>query len=141
MKRSKLKVILLVITQVLRAAIKKHGIVRRHVGTRRAVVQIKLRDDSIGRYYEISSKGVKSTAGIHHSPDVTMLFKDVDTALVFLNPKADHAEIIHAAKNFRVMILGPDDLVVWFMQLMNLNANGRLADGHHNARRLHALHH
>lgn len=129
MKRSKLKVILLVITQVLRAAIKKHGIVRRHVGTRRAVVQIKLRDDSIGRYYEISSKGVKSTAGIHHSPDVTMLFKDVDTALVFLNPKADHAEIIHAAKNFRVMILGPDDLVVWFMQLMNLTQTAGLQMG------------
>lgn len=135
MKQAKLKVILLVISEVLRRAVKKHGAVRKHVGGRRAVVQIKVRDDSIGRYYEISPTGVKSTAGIHRTPDVTMLFKDVDTALVFLNPKANHAEIIHAAKNFRAMILGPDELVVWFMQLMNLTQTAglemgtRMADG------------
>ena len=70
MKQAKLKIILFVITHVLRGAIKKHGVVRKHVGQRRVVVQIKLKDDSIGRYYEISNSGVKSTAGVTPQPDV-----------------------------------------------------------------------
>ena len=107
MKQTKLRIVLFAITHVLRGAIKKHGTVRKHVGQRRAVVQIKLKDDSIGRWYEISSSGVKSTAGIHPKPDVLMVFKDLDTALTFLDPKVSQAEIIHAAKNFRVMVLGP----------------------------------
>ena len=129
MNQTKLKIILLVIVQVLRRAIKKQGLVRRHVGSRRCTVQIKLKDDSIGRIYEISSAGVKSTAGIHPSPDVLMIFKDLDTALTFLNPKVKQADIIHAAKNFRVMVLGPDELVVWFMQLMNLTQTAGLQVG------------
>ena len=129
MNQAKLKVILFVITQVLRHALRKHARVRKHVGQRRCVVQIKLKDDSIGRYYEFSGGSVKSRAGIHASPDVLMLFKDLSTALIFLNPKANHAEIIHAAKNFRVMVLGPDELVVWFMQLMNLTQTAGLQMG------------
>ena len=129
MNQTKLKIILLVIVQVLRRAIKKQGLVRRHVGSRRCTVQIKLKDDSIGRIYEISSAGVKSSAGIHPSPDVLMIFKDLDTALTFLNPKVKHSEIIHAAKNFRVMVLGPDELVVWFMQLMNLTQTAGIQVG------------
>ena len=60
MNQAKLKVILFVIIQVLRRAIQKHGIVRKHVGQRRVVAQIRLKDGSIGRYYEISASGVKS---------------------------------------------------------------------------------
>lgn len=129
MKQTKLRIVLFAITHVLRGAIKKHGTVRKHVGQRRAVVQIKLKDDSIGRWYEISSSGVKSTAGIHPKPDVLMVFKDLDTALTFLDPKVSQAEIIHAAKNFRVMVLGPDELCVWFMQLMNLTQSASLQMG------------
>src|SRR5207248_2930116 len=47
----------------------------------------------------------------------------------FLNPRVSQAEIIHAAKNFRVMVLGPDELVVWFMQLMNLTQKAGLEFG------------
>ncbi|MBI2960357.1 MAG: molybdopterin-dependent oxidoreductase, partial [Betaproteobacteria bacterium] len=58
-----------------------------------------------------------------------------ETALGFLKLPADHAEIIHAAKNFRVEVEGPDDLVSWFMQLLNmipragLEYGTRMADG------------
>ena len=72
---------------------------------------------------------MQSTAGVTAQPDVLMLFKDLATALTFLNPKVSQAEIIHAAKNFRVMVLGPDDLAVWFMQLMNLTQTAGLQMG------------
>ena len=98
MKQAKLKIILFAITHVLRGAIKKHSVVRKHVGQRRVVVQIKLKDDSIGRYYEISNSGVKSTAGVTPQPDVLMLFKDLDTALTFLNPNVSQAEIIQIGR-------------------------------------------
>ena len=41
------------------------------------------------------------------------------TALVFLKPPPDYAEIVHAAKNMRAMVMGPDRLTIWFMQMMN----------------------
>ena len=120
MKYVKLKVILFAISHVLRHAIKKHAVVQKHVGSQNCVLQIKLRDNSVGRYYHISSAGVQSKAGFHPQPDVIVDLKDVDTALMFLNPKPDQAEIIHAVKNFRVLVIGPDNLVVWFSQLMNM---------------------
>jgi hypothetical protein len=129
MKQVKLRIVLFVIVQVLRGALKKHPRVRGHVGTRCRVVQIKLKDNSIGRWYEIGASGVNSGAGLHPSPDVTLLLKDLDTALTFLDPKVSQAEIIHAAKNFRVMVLRPDELCVWFMQLMNLTQTAGLEFG------------
>src|ERR1700688_4368597 len=129
MKQTKLRIVLLVITQVLRHALKKHELVRRHAGNRRCTVQIKLKDDSIGRYYAFDAGKVHSTAGIHPNPDLNMVFKDLDTALTFLSPGVSQAEIIHAAKNFRVMVLGPDELGVWFMQLMNLTQTASLSMG------------
>ena len=52
---------------------------------------------------------------------MTMLFKDVATALQFLLPNRDQGEIIHAAKNFKVVTTGPDELVVWFTQTLNIS--------------------
>jgi trimethylamine-N-oxide reductase (cytochrome c) len=129
MKHTKLKIILFVITQVLKGAIKKHAAVRKHVNGRSCVVQIVLKDGSAGRTYTFTNGEVTSKAGIHPNPEVTMLFKDIDTALTFLTPGVTQAEIIHAAKNFRVMVLGPDASVVWFMQLMNLTQTAALEQG------------
>jgi trimethylamine-N-oxide reductase (cytochrome c) len=129
MKHTKLKIILFVITQVLKGAIKKHAAVRKHVNGRSCVVQIVLKDGSAGRIYTFTNGEVTSKAGIHPNPEVTMLFKDIDTALTFLTPGVTQAEIIHAAKNFRVMVLGPDASVVWFMQLMNLTQTAALEQG------------
>ena len=92
-------------------------------------MQIVLKDGSAGRTYTFTNGEVTSKAGIHPNPEVTMLFKDIDTALTFLTPGVTQAEIIHAAKNFRVMVLGPDASVVWFMQLRNLTQTAALEQG------------
>lgn len=126
---TQLRIVLYVISQVLRRALKRYDVVRRHAGQKRCVVQIKLKDDSIGRYYQFDAGQVRSVAGLHAQPDVVMVFKDLETALTFLSPGVSQAEIIHAAKNFRVVVLGPDELAVWFMQLMNLTQTAPLTLG------------
>ena len=71
---------------------------------------------------------------------MTMLFKDVATALQFLLPNRDQGEIIHAAKNFKVVTTGPDELVVWFTQTSQHESDRRPADGDARARREPPLH-
>ncbi len=57
------------------------------------------------------------------------MFRDLPTALTFLKPPADMAEVVHAAKQFRVMTTGRDELVVWFMQLLNRISTVKLKYG------------
>ncbi len=83
------------------------------------VAQIQLKDGSIGRHFVLRAGSIKSVAGLHHRPDVAMIFKDVNTALAMMRANPDMGEVVHAAKNFKVMVVGPDVLCVWFMQLLN----------------------
>ncbi|SHH13141.1 molybdopterin-dependent oxidoreductase [Pollutimonas bauzanensis] len=119
MKQTLLKTILFGVTHILRRTAKKYPSFRKEMKRRNCVVQIKLKDGSIGRHYTFQRGTVKSQAGIHPNPDVKLIFKDLPTALSFLKPGADQAEILNAAKNFRVMVVGRDELCVWFMQMMN----------------------
>jgi trimethylamine-N-oxide reductase (cytochrome c) len=119
MKRTLLKTILFGIAHVLRLTAHRHATFRQQMQLHDCTVQIKLKDNSLGRYYVFKGGKVKSTAGIHPKPDVTMLFYDLATALKFLKPPISQADVIHAAKQYKVLILGADHLVVWFMQLMN----------------------
>lgn len=118
MKQAVLKTILLGLPHVIRRTARKYPEFLTQMKRHDCVVQIKLKDDSIGRHFTFRNGTVKSDAGIHPKPDVTLMFKDLATALSFLKPGASQAEILNAAKNFRAMVLGPDHLNVWFMQLM-----------------------
>lgn len=121
MKRAFLKLTLLVLPKVLRTTAKKNASFREFMGRHNCVVQIKLKNNSIGRHYQFRNGELRATSGIHPKPDVALVFKDLATALSFLKPPArqDMREIVHAAKNFKVAVEGPDELAVWFMQLMN----------------------
>ena len=89
------------------------------------VAQIQLRDGSIARHFIIKGGKVSSRAGPHARPVVVMSFKDVATALAMMKPRPDMGEVVHAAKNFKVIVMGPDPLCVWFMQLLNaMNSAG-----------------
>ncbi|MFW1332003.1 hypothetical protein ACEV9E_25380, partial [Vibrio parahaemolyticus] len=76
------------------------------------VAQIQLKDGSIARHFVIREGRVTSLAGPHSRPDVAMVFKDVHTALAMMRPDPDMLEVVHAAKNFKVQVLGPDRLAV-----------------------------
>lgn len=119
MKKTLLKTILFGLAHVLRHTARKSPAFREEMRRRNCVVQIKLKDDSIGRHFTFQHGVVTTHAGIHANPDVSLMFKDLPTALSFLKPGADQGEILNAAKNFRAMVIGRDELCVWFMQLMN----------------------
>jgi trimethylamine-N-oxide reductase (cytochrome c) len=131
MKRVVLQVTLATIPIAIRVTAKKSPLFRQFMGRHNAVAQFQLKDGSLGRYLILRNGTATSAAGLHPQPDIRLIFKDVATALAFLKPpgKQNMAAIVHAAKNFKVVVAGRDDLCVWFMQLMNLIAWARCEFG------------
>jgi trimethylamine-N-oxide reductase (cytochrome c) len=121
MKKLLLKTILFALPKVLGFTARKHPAFRARLLQKNCTAYIGLQDGSIGRFLEIRGGKVYAHAGKAAAADVSMLFKDLPTALKFLMPNPDQGEIIHAAKNFKVVAKGPDHLVVWFMQTLNLS--------------------
>lgn len=119
MKRLVVKSILTALGPMIKMTARKHPEFREMMSKHDAVVQIKLRDNSLGRYFTFQKGKLKASAGIHKSPDASLIFKDIDTAMIFLKPPFDQAEIVHAAKNFRVATPGRSEISVWFTQLLN----------------------
>ncbi|MBI5922051.1 MAG: molybdopterin-dependent oxidoreductase [Betaproteobacteria bacterium] len=119
MKKMILKTILFAVPHLLRKTAKKYPAFLKEMRRHNCTVQIKLKNGSIGRYYTFTNGQVSSCPGLHAKPDVVMQFNDLQTALTFLKPPMNYGEIIHAAKNMRAMVMGPDHLCIWFMQLMN----------------------
>ncbi len=106
--------------QAIRFTAWKHETFREHLKQKDCLIQIKLKDDSRGRIFEFKNGRASSRRGIHRHPDASIVFKDAATAVSFMRLPVNHAERIHAAKNFRVAVEGPDELVSWFMQLLNM---------------------
>ncbi len=129
MKRAALRTILFALTPVLNRTAAKHPTFRSALKRRDFSAQIKLRDGSIGRTFAFRSGRVTSTSSLARSADVQMIFHDLDTALTMLKPQADMAQVVHAAKNFKVLVIGRNELVVHFMQLLNLSQSVSLAQG------------
>jgi hypothetical protein len=116
--------ILYSLTRVLQLSATMYPAVRKRMAQRNIVAQIRLKDNSIARYYIFRDGKVRSGVGLHPNPDA-LVFLDLATALTFLKPPQRQSEITHAAKQFRVQIHGRDELVVWFMQLVNFTMNAR----------------
>ncbi len=113
------RTILLALGPMLNKTAAKNPSFRAMLQRHDCTVQIRLKDGSIGRHFVIANGRVKSQADIHSRPHVDMVFKDLDTALTFMQPNPDMGKVVHAAKNFKVMVMGPDPLCVWMMQLLN----------------------
>ena len=119
-RRAVFQTILFALGPLLNLAARLYPEVAERMAWHDAVIQLKLRDESIARYLRFKSGKVSNRRGLHDSPDVCMVFIDVATALKLLVPPQDRAELVHAAKNFNAMMQGSDELIVWFMQLTNL---------------------
>jgi len=134
-KRALFHAVLFALGPMLNRAVRRHSSFRAAILEHDIIAQIQLKDGSVSRHFVIARGRVVSKAGRHPNPQVAMVFKDVSTALAMMKPSPDMGEVVHAAKNFKVMVIGPDALCVWFMQLLNLmNSSGlkfgvRLRDG------------
>lgn len=119
MRTAVLKSILLALPQALKLSGKRFRAQAEELKRHDAVIQIQIKDGSIGRSYFFEGGKIRSKAGVLPECDVRIIFKDVETAVRLLTPPVDRAEAIHAAKNFYILQIGPDDLVQWFHRLIN----------------------
>lgn len=129
MKRLVFKTILMGLAPMLNRASAQRPTFRAFMQRHDGVVQIQLKDGSIARHYVFNGGKVRAVSGVHPAPMVRMAFKDVGTALAMMKPNPDMGAVVHAAKNFKVMVTGPDAQCVWFMQLMNLSQTSGLQMG------------
>lgn len=128
-KRLQFNIALMVLGQVLRVAARRSPAFRRDLSRRRCIAQLRLKDRSAGRHFVLDHGRILPRAGLHPAPDVDMVFRDLDTALTFMRPNPDYAQIVHAAKHFKVQVIGRDERVVWFMQLLNHSQRATLELG------------
>ena len=110
----KFSVLLWGLVQALRLAARFYPAFAARLRERNVIAQFKIRDNSAGRWIAFENGKVKSKSGIHPKPDVTIFFQNEAIAVEFLTPPFDQLVRIDAAKNFKVGMDGPDELVVWF---------------------------
>jgi molybdopterin guanine dinucleotide-containing S/N-oxide reductase-like protein len=82
--------------------------------------QIKVMDDSEGRFFTFAEGRVVSKKGIHPRPDIVLTFSNAALASRLLLPSANQLERINAMKNFEVELHGPDELTQWFFETLSL---------------------
>lgn len=114
----KLSVILWGIPQAMRVAARVSAPYAERLKEHDLVVQFRVQDIMDGRWVKLDKGRIRSRAGIHPKPDVSVVFKNTAIAEDFLTPPFDQLERIDAAKNFKVMMEGSDELAVWFMGLL-----------------------
>lgn len=114
-----LKVVLFGLVVALRAAIAFVPKVRDHARLRNEVIQIRTKNNSVGRWFEFRDGKLRSRGGIHPEPDGTLLFKNPEAALQLLLPTASHFDFIEAIKSFRLDFVGADEVKSWFTDLVS----------------------
>jgi molybdopterin guanine dinucleotide-containing S/N-oxide reductase-like protein len=124
-KALRLKATLFALPKVFALKAKGSATFKAFLGQKKCVVQIRLVDGSIARHYVFDHGQIESHRGLHPSPDMIMQFKDVDTAVTMMTPPINYADVIHAGKNFRVALMGDDEIIGWFTQLASkLDSDG-----------------
>ena len=80
----KFSLILLGLSWLLKLTAWRHASFRARLKEKDLVAQIKIADDSRGRYFIFKGGKLSSMAGVHSNPDVCLAFKDVDIAVSLL---------------------------------------------------------
>ncbi len=93
---------------------------REHLKQKNCIAQIKIADNSIGRYFIFRQGKIISKSGIHSKPDICLGFRDAALACRLLIPWRNQQEQMDAMKNFRLTLEGPDELTYWFMETLSL---------------------
>lgn len=115
----KLHILLYGIALAIRFSALRFAKFRQRLKEHDLVVQIKLQNNKVGRYYELKNGRLSTKSTIHPNPDVTLSFKNRRVAERVLSSPQDYGEAVHAGKNFQMVATGDDKLVVWWLQTLN----------------------
>ncbi len=113
----------------LRAQARRYPEFAARLRERDLVAQIRLAGRTRGRAYVIRDGKVRSRAGLHPAPDLTMTFDTAELAVRIMRPGRDYLEFIDALKNFQMRVDGPDDLAVWFSETLQMMLTAGLEYG------------
>ena len=114
--QAKFSVILFALTLLLRWARWRHPHFAARLKERNLVAQIKARDEGTARWIEIRDGKIRSGAGQHPKPDITLSFKNAATGASLLTPPINWLNQINSQKDFILGVDGPEDLTNWFAQ-------------------------
>lgn len=119
MKETVLKTILFMLPKLLKRSVRKFDVQAELMKQHNATVQIMTKDGSIGRWYKFENGKLTTKSGVLPEVDLRIIFKDVPTAVRLLTPPVDRGEATHAAKNFHILQIGPDQIAQWFHAMIN----------------------
>lgn len=129
MKRIIVKSLLFALPSALNRAAARHPRVRVEMAKFDVRVMVGLKDGTAACHYVFKNGAVKHFRGGCRNPDAAITFKYVDTALKFLKPEPDYADIVHATKNFHVEFTGGSRILTWFSQLVKMIGGAGLEYG------------
>jgi molybdopterin guanine dinucleotide-containing S/N-oxide reductase-like protein len=96
---------------------------RERLSSTNLTAQIKLKDNSAGRYFTIRKGKITSRATVYPKADVSVVFDSARTALDILVPPRNQLAFVSGAKNFQVSLEGSDELSIWWMDTLSLMLN------------------
>ncbi|TAK47892.1 MAG: pyrogallol hydroxytransferase large subunit [Xanthobacteraceae bacterium] len=114
----KFSILLFGLAQALRLQARRFPEFGKRLREKNFTAQIKIVDDSQGRWLTFQNGKVKSRKGIHPNPDVCLKFLTAEIAAKLLTPPFNWLEQIEAIKNFNLAMEGPDELTLWFTQTL-----------------------
>ncbi|UWG99120.1 molybdopterin-dependent oxidoreductase [Dehalobacter sp. DCM] len=120
LKETQFGVLLFGLEKLLNLTAKKYPAFANRLKEKNMTVQIKLRDNSQGRYYVFRGGQVTSKSGIHPSPDVSMAFDNVALANRMMKLNRDMLEFVSATKSFQIELEGSDELSIWFAETLGM---------------------
>ena len=118
-KQLQFSTILFGLEKMIKRTARKHPAFAERLKEKNLTAQIKIADDSAGRYFVFENGRVRSKAGIHPHPDICMTFVNAAVAVELLMPPRDQLAMIHAMKNFQIGMQGDEELFMWFNETLN----------------------
>ena len=122
MALNELKVSLLLtgLEKMLKRTARKYPTFRERLKEKNFTAQIKIKDNSIGRYFTFRNGEITSKKGVDANADVSMVFNNVDLGAKLLMPWRSQLDMINAMKSFHLEVEGPDELTHWFVKTLGL---------------------
>jgi len=119
-EKTQFSIILFGIKTLMKFTAVRHPSFKNRLKEKNFTAQIKVKDNSQGRYFTFKDGKVSSKSGIHSSPDVAIVYRNAYLAAKLMRPNRDQLEQINAMKNFQIGMEGPDELTMWFMETLSL---------------------
>ena len=116
----KFSVLLYGLLQMLRFMARRHPKFAERLKEKNFTAQMKTVDNAVGRHFTFRDGKILSQRGIHPAPDICVGLASAELGVRLFSFSVNQLERIEAMKNFNLTAEGPDALVLWFTQTLNM---------------------